>query len=154
MILPPDWLAQLQAAYPKRYGPQGWIRVRTILPQSVSAGATWDEILSGTKAYRDYCDATGKTGTEHVKSAQTFYDYRVQGWTEDYAPPQKPPSAAEQRLNARWDQLRAQAQAQGFRPPTPVESADVYETAIRQAGRENPRPMAGIIDLLAQRKRV
>ena len=154
MKLPSDWLEQLKSEYPQRYGPQGWLRVRTILPQSISAGATWEQILSGTRAYREYCLATGSIGTQHVKSASTFFDYRTQGWTEDYAPPQKPQSAAEQKLNARWEQLKARALSIGFRSPMAVESCDVFETFLKRAEREQPSPVQNVVSLLARDKSI
>lgn len=160
MSLPADYLDQIKAVYPKRWGDQGWLHVRTLIPRALTAGATWEEILQGTKAYAAYCDARGITGSEHVKCARTFYDYRTQGWTEDYAPPPRPKTAADQRLEARWDSLKARATAIGFRPPTPVESADVYETTLRQVERErsyatpsaNHDPSANILTLVSKVK--
>ena len=46
----------------------------------------FDDILEGTKAYAKWCDYTGKTGTELVKQARTFYG-RDQWWDEDYSIP-------------------------------------------------------------------
>jgi hypothetical protein len=142
MRLPPDWLDQLKKEYPQRYGDQGWIAVRTLVPRALSAGATWDEILNGTRAYRTYCEANAKVGTEYVKRAQNFYGPN-QGWTEDYAPPPKPKTQKEIRDERRWEALRARAGASAFRPPTLVESADVYETALRQAEREHGASPSG-----------
>jgi hypothetical protein len=158
--LPNDWLEQLQQTYPKRYGPQGWIKVRTLLPQCISAGALWSDVLAGTNGYKRYCDDTQITGTVHVKCASTFYDFRTQGWTEDYAPPPRPRSAADVKLEVRWDQLKARAATIGLRLPTIVESADVYETVLRQAERERSsaapsatnEPMGNVISMLAKSK--
>lgn len=161
MNLPRDWLDILKREYPRRDGPHWWMRVRTLLPQSFSAGATWDEVLAGTRAYRAYCDRQGITGTQYVKPACNWYDYRTQGWTEDYAMPAKPLSPAAQAEAARWEGLRARGEACGFRPPTVVESPDVYETALRRAERERaetcPPPAnagpANVIAMLAKAKR-
>lgn len=158
--LPTDWLEQLQTIYPKRYGPQGWIRVRTLLPQCISAGAKWPAIWVGTKDYKRYCDDTQITGTVHVKAASTFYDFRTQGWTEDYAPQPRPRSAVDLKLEARWDSLKARATTIGFRLPTAVESADVYETVLRRAERERSlaapsatsAPVQKVVSLLARAK--
>lgn len=130
MNLPPDYVEQLRAEYPRRYGDQGWIAVRTLIPRAITAGSTWNEILEGTKAYKRYCDQTGKTGTELVKQAKTFYGPN-QLWTEDYSPPEKAKSPAQIAEARRWDGLRNRAVASGFREPMSVESADVYETALR-----------------------
>lgn len=71
--LPSDYLEILKSEYPKRLGDQGWIHVRTLVPRALSAGATWERILKGTRAYRMHCDGTNKTGTELTKQARTFY---------------------------------------------------------------------------------
>jgi hypothetical protein len=165
MLLPPDWLEQLQAVYPRRDGPHWWVRVRTILPQSVSAGATWDQILAGTKGYAAYCDRQGFSGTSYVKPACNFFDYRTQGWGEDFSVPEKPKSPAERVQEARWAALQARRAACGFRPPTPIESPDVYETQLRSAEREQlesrgtysgqgARSVPNVVAILTQTKRI
>jgi hypothetical protein len=141
--LPSDYWEILKQEYPRRYGDQGWIAVRTLVPRAITGGATWKEILEGTRAYRRFCDATGKTGTELVKQAKTFYGFN-QLWTEDYAPPQPKRSAAELALESRWNALRARAVSLGFRAPMPVESADVYETALRFHERDRRPKVVGI----------
>lgn len=143
MHLPTDWLDQLKREYPRRDGPQWWLRVRTLLPQSFSAGATWEDVLEGTRAYRAYCDRQQMTGTQYVKPACNWYDYRTQGWTEDYAPPQKPKTQKEIGEERRMEALLARGAACAFRPPSPVESADVYETALRLAERERAASPSG-----------
>lgn len=140
-MLPPDYLEILKAEYPRRYGDQGWIAVRTLVPRALTAGATWEEILEGTRSYRRFCDATGKTGTELVKQAKTFYGSQ-QLWTEDYSPPQPKRSAQELALEQRWERLRARGVSAGFRAPLPVESPDVYETALRMHERDIPKVVA------------
>ena len=85
--IPEDWLEQLKNEYPKRYGGQGWAALRRLIPQRLSEGATWDEILEGTKAYAKFCKHTGKTGTELVKQARTFYG-RDCWFLEDYDVPE------------------------------------------------------------------
>jgi hypothetical protein len=161
MRLPIDWLEILKREFPRRDGPHWWLRVRTLLPQSVSGGATWDDILAGTRAYAAYCDRQGITGTQYVKPACNWYDYRTQGWTEDYAMPAKPLSPAAQVEAARWVGLRARGEAAAFRPPTAVESPDVYETALRLAERARgetcPSPAnndpRSVVSMLARSKR-
>ena len=72
-FLPDDFMAEIREAYPKRYGGQGWATTKKRIVTRASEGHSWEEILSGTKSYRKFCDSTGKTGTELVKMAQTFY---------------------------------------------------------------------------------
>jgi len=86
MNLPPDFLAQLRASYPKRSGGQGWGHVPKLIHRAVSAGASWQEILDGTKAYKRWCDLTGKTGSEFVKQASTFFGPGM-WWAEEYELP-------------------------------------------------------------------
>lgn len=158
--LPSDYWDQIKAIYPSRWGDQGWIHVRSQIPRAISAGHTWADIVRGTRAYAEYCDQRGITGTEHVKCARTFYDLRTQGWTEDYSPPPRPKTAEALRLEARWDCLMARAAAIGFRAPTDIESADVFETALRLAERERSYgtasasrdPSANILTLVGKLK--
>lgn len=138
MNLPSNYVEILQAEYPKRYGDQGWIAVRTLIPRAITAGSTWNEILEGTRSYKRYCDMTGKTGSELVKQARTFYGAN-QLWTEDYSPPEKAKNPVEQALERRWEGLRKRAQTVGFRAAYPVESADVYETALKLFERVQPK---------------
>ena len=86
-MLPDDWLQQLKDAYPKRYGGQGWAALRRLVPARIAEGFTWDEILDGTKAYKKFCEHTGKTGSELVKQAKTFFG-RDAWFSEDYDIPE------------------------------------------------------------------
>lgn len=141
MNLPTEYWEILKAEYPRRYGDQGWIAVRTLVPRALTGGATWEEILEGTRAYKRFCDATGKTGTELVKQARTFYGPQ-QLWSEDYSPPPAKRTAKEQVLDQRWEALRARGVSAGFRAPWPIESPDAYETALRMHERDRPKVVA------------
>jgi hypothetical protein len=93
---------QIKSLYPKRSGGQGWGHVPKLLARAVAQGATQEEILEGVRAYRRWCDFTGKTGTEYVKQASTFFG-PGQWWAEEYDAPAtgKPdPSFA---LEAKYD---------------------------------------------------
>ena len=87
MSLPDDWFDQIKAAYPKRYGGYGWGALRRLIPARLAEGNTWDDILEGTRAYSRFCDHTGKTGSELVKQAKTFYG-RDCWFLEDYSIPE------------------------------------------------------------------
>lgn len=157
MELPTDYLEQLKAIYPRRLGDNGWIHVRTLIPRALTAGASWERILAGTRAYRSHCDETGKTGTELVKQARTFYGPTMyfDEWA-DMLPVQTPRQKAEE---ARWAALRVRGEACGFRPPTAHDSPDSYETALRQAERErgscqsSASPVRSIVTALSVAKR-
>lgn len=88
-MLPSDWLEQIKKEYPKRWGDQGWVHVRSLVPRALTLGATWEKILAGTRAYNRYCIERNIVGTEFVKQARTFYGPQ-QLWAEDYTAPPKP----------------------------------------------------------------
>ena len=77
----------LRALYPRRSGGQGWIAAERLVAGHIRNGVPFDEILDGTKAYAKWCDYSGKTGTELVKQARTFYG-RDMWWGEDYEIPE------------------------------------------------------------------
>lgn len=78
---------QLRDAYPKRSGGQGWVAAERLVTGHISNGVPFDDILEGTKAYAKWCNYSGKTGTELVKQARTFYG-RDCWWGEDYDIPE------------------------------------------------------------------
>jgi hypothetical protein len=162
-MLPVDYLEQLKRCYPRRLGDNGWLHVRTLVPRALSAGASWERILAGTQAYAEHCNATGKTGTELVKQAKTFFGpcQYFDEWA-DMQPIETPKQRAEA---ARWTGLAARSAAIRFRPPTAMESPDVYETALRLAEREcrectgslegsRARDMPNVVSMLARQKAV
>ncbi len=77
----------LRAAYPPRGGNQGWTPAERLVTGHIRKGADIDDILEGTKAYAKWCDHMGKTGTELVKQAQTFFG-RDKWWAEDWSIPE------------------------------------------------------------------
>lgn len=120
-------------------------------------GATWDRILAGTRAYKAHCDKTGKTGTELVKQARTFFGPQM--YFDEWADMQPIQTPRERAEAGRWEALRVRAAACGFRAPTAVESPDVYETAMRQVERERaayPQPASGgpgnVVSMLTKAK--
>lgn len=81
MSLPDDWLKQLQAAYPRRAGGQGWGYVKRRVPELIKEGNEFEDILAGAKSYGEYCVATNE---EYVRMARTFFG-PDEWWAEDYA---------------------------------------------------------------------
>ena len=73
-------------AYPKRSGGQGWTPAKRLIQGHLANGVSYDDILEGTKAYAKWCNYSGKTGTELVKQARTFFG-RDCWWEEDYSIP-------------------------------------------------------------------
>jgi hypothetical protein len=82
-MLPDNWFELLKNEYPKRPGGQGWGSVKKLVPRAIQSGATWDEILAGTKAYKKWVQSSGKAGTEYIRMAQTFFG-PGEWWAEEY----------------------------------------------------------------------
>lgn len=129
-MLPENWLEILKAEYPRREGDNGWLNVRTVLPRHLHGGTTWERVLKGTKAYRAHCDKTGKTGTELVKQAKTFYG--PSAFFEEWAEMPIAMSEAERKEAIALQKLTDRRAAIGladFREPQPGETADQYRQA-------------------------
>jgi len=82
---PPDFL-ELKAIYPKRCGGNPWPRALKAYNTRIKQGYTHDEIKAGLTRYATFCEKTGKTNSEFVLQAATFFgpDER---WTEEYELP-------------------------------------------------------------------
>ena len=63
---------ELRSIYPGRAGDQQWNKARKAVHARMQEGYGWSEILEGTRRYANFCEATGKLGTEYVKQAATF----------------------------------------------------------------------------------
>ena len=77
---------EVKEAYPKRGGGQRWQDAERFYNTRIQEGVTHQEILAGVLRYRDYCNQTGKTGTEYVQQAATFFG-RNQGYKEPWTMP-------------------------------------------------------------------
>lgn len=74
---------QAWASYPKRYGSNPKRAAYRAWHATLKRGSAPSELLSGTQRYAAWCDAEGKTGTEFVKQARTFFG-REEHWREDW----------------------------------------------------------------------
>lgn len=81
--LPTDWMRQLQAAYPKRAGGQGWGHVRKKVPELINDGHSFEELLDSVKRYCALCKALGDERGPFVMQARTFFG-PGEWWLEDY----------------------------------------------------------------------
>ena len=72
--------------YPRRAGSQSWQGAEKALRARLREGHKPDAILAGVRRYFEFCDATGKVGTEYVKQASSFLG-RDLHFTNDWAPP-------------------------------------------------------------------
>ena len=148
-MLPDDFVDQLKSAYPKRLGGQGWADVARLVPKAIAQGSTWNEILSGVIAYSKLCAHQGKTGTELVKQARTFFG-PGQWWAEDYEVPKTPQQL---RIEARWAGLHQRAAASGFTrysPNDPRIPIDVFESALVDHERAKKRDTSGVVTQLTR----
>lgn len=85
-----------------------------------------------------------------VKQARTFYGPEM--WFDEWADMQPVKSQSQILADRRMESLKERARAIGFREPSAVESADVYETALKHAERETPR--GELVSMLARAKRL
>jgi len=95
---PPEF-AELQAAYPKRSGGQRWPDALTACRKHVAVGATWQQLIDAAKRYALFLEATGKSGTEYVQQAATFYG-RGAGWREAWVVNLRPHAKTVDELEA------------------------------------------------------
>lgn len=86
------------------------------------------EMLNGTKRYKAFCDATGKTGTEYVMQAAKFFG-RDKHYLEPWTLPVGHNKLALPRLD---DQLEAWAIKNGLPRPKPGESYAEYRRRLTE----------------------
>ena len=89
-------------------------------------------IRDGVYRYREFCDATDKTGTEYVMQAATFF-----GPDRHYLEGFNIPTKAES-LPKSNDDLVAWSESKGFRTPRAGESWHEYRSAVNELYRSNP----------------
>lgn len=80
----PEFL-ELKKIYPKRPG-NPWPLAFKQYNARIKQGYTHDEIKAGLISYVAFCDATGKTGSEFVMQACTFFGINLR-WEDDYELP-------------------------------------------------------------------
>lgn len=79
--------------YPKRAGGNSRKEALKAFSSRRKQGYTFEQLLDGTERYATFCDLTGKTKTEYVKMAATFYgpnEHFLEAWTPP--PPTTPPA--------------------------------------------------------------
>lgn len=96
--------AELRERFPKRAGSNPWPRAIKAIRARLKDGSTLDELRSGIERYRKFCEATGKTGTEYVMQAATFFGpdrHYLEPWN---TPPGKSQAKQDANLAAslRW----------------------------------------------------
>lgn len=91
------WFLDFKLAYPHRAGDQGWRKALRAANARIGEEHTPQEFLAGARRYAEFCEATGKTGTEFVKQACTFLGPDKPFLLPWHAPP-KPENASERIL--------------------------------------------------------
>lgn len=69
--------------FPKRQGGNSRKNAETRFRSAVKAGVDPEQIIDGARRYAEHCDATGKTGTEFVKTAEAWLNGRF--WESDWS---------------------------------------------------------------------
>ena len=97
-VLYPFWFESIWAAYPKRAGSnpkaKAWSAINARLKAMSGNDGRYvahEYMLLGTIKYAKFCDATGKTGTEYVMQAATFFG-PDKHYENDWTIPKKKPS--------------------------------------------------------------
>ena len=123
----PDLFEQIWLLRPKRLGgdpkPLAFKQYKARIKQGVTHG----ELKAGYIRYAGFCDKTGKTGTEYVMRAATFFGVNNEAWMEDWEPP-KP------EIEVRSDFPN------GFDPSRHCGAGESLESCKIRAWREHERP--------------
>jgi len=132
--MPGDWLEQIKARYPRRSGGFGWLDMRLMLSvRRALLTHSWDQITQAIDAYREYCEASGKAGSELVQKPKTWFDQGGYDEAWDYALPQDPKIRERERQNAQADGAAETAGRRVGLIRHPLESRAAFETRIRLA---------------------
>lgn len=86
-------------AYPRRQGGNSRKNAEARYRKAVKSGVDPADILAGVLAYAAHCDATGKTGTEFVKTAEAWLNGRF--WESDWSISLSRPPPPRQASNRR-----------------------------------------------------
>ena len=81
----PEFL-ELKEIYPRRINGNPWPRAFKAYNARIKEGYTHAEIKEGLARYAEVCDATGKTGSEFVLQAATFFGPDLR-WEDEYEIP-------------------------------------------------------------------
>jgi hypothetical protein len=79
---------EIKPLYPNRLGSQEWAKAKRGYVSRRKRGGGFDEIRAGTVRYARFCSATGKSGTEFVKQAGTFFSSAEEHWKQPWSIPE------------------------------------------------------------------
>lgn len=121
------WFNEVWEAYPKRSGSNPKGKASSALDRRLEENPNLRyEILEHVVRYSKFCDATGKTGTEYVMQAATFFG-PDKHYENDWAIP-----AQKVKVPADNDEMLKWAIAQGMRQPREGESWTDYRRYVTQ----------------------
>lgn len=80
---PVDGFDEMWAIYPRRQGGNSRKNAEASFRKALKAGVPAATIIDGVRAYAEHCDATGKTRTEFVKTAEAWLNGRF--WESDWS---------------------------------------------------------------------
>ena len=103
----PEFL-ELKAIYPRRINGNPWPRAFKAYNARIKEGYPHAEIKEGLIKYASVCDATGKTGSEFVLQAATFFGPDLR-WQDEYEIP-KPKIQDQFRGMSRDQQIEKKAE--------------------------------------------
>lgn len=83
----PEFL-ELKALCPKRLGGNPWPRAYKAYCARIKQGYEHSDIKAGLIRYATFCDKTGKTGSEYVLQAATFFGLDL-WWENEYELPKR-----------------------------------------------------------------
>ena len=112
--------------YPKRAGSNPKNKAWSAFHKRFHEESVWQTILWGTERYAKYCKATGKTGTEYVMQAATFFGperHYENDWTI-------PASVTKAKVPKDNDEMLTWAVKRGMRQPHQGESWNQYRAYV------------------------
>lgn len=86
-------------AYPRRQGGNSRKNAEARYRKAVRSGVDPEVILAAVRAYAQHCDATGKTGTEFVKTAEAWLNGQL--WESDWSISLSRPAPPHRQANNR-----------------------------------------------------
>ena len=100
-----DGFDEMWDAYPRRQGGNSRKNAEASYRKARKAGVPAETILDGVRVYAEHCDATGKTRTEFVKTAEAWLNGRF--WESDWSISlsRPAPPARQERRNTALDGL-------------------------------------------------
>lgn len=82
-----SWFSQAWEAYPRRAGTNSKSAAASAWSARIKEGVSPEAMFEAVKRYASFCDATGKTGSEYVLQAASFFGPQKRGWEGNWEIP-------------------------------------------------------------------